>query len=127
MNDGQTKKKVLIVEDDEENQKFLQYFLRKYFRVEMCDSAEGCYQLLDKEIADLILMDISIKGSKNGLELTKELKNSISYSKIPIVCYTAHAYNDDRNNALEAGCDMFISKPTDYYVLLNTLQKLLYK
>lgn len=125
MNDDQTKKKLLIVENDEENQKFLQYFLRKYFRVEICDSAEVCYQLLGKEIADLILMDISIKGSKNGLVLTKELKNSISYSKIPIVCYTAHAYNEDRNNALEAGCDMFISKPTDCYVLLNTLNKLL--
>ena len=125
MSDIQTKKKLLMVEDDEENQKFLQYFLGKYFRIEICDSAEGCYQLLNKEIADLILMDISIKGTKNGLVLTKELKNSKNYSKIPIVCYTAHAYNDDRNNALEAGCDMFISKPTDYYVMLNMLQKLL--
>ena len=125
MIDIQTKKRLLMVEDDEENQKFLQYFLGKYFRIEICDSAEGCYQLLNKEIADLILMDISIKGTKNGLVLTKELKNSKNYSKIPIVCYTAHAYNDDRNNALEAGCDMFISKPTDYYVMLNMLQKLL--
>ena len=125
MNNDQIKKKLLIVEDDDENQKFLQYFLGKYFRVEICDSAEVCYQLLDKEIADLILMDISIKGSKNGLVLTKELKNSMSYSKIPIVCFTAHAYNDDRINALEAGCDIFISKPTDYYILLNILNKLL--
>jgi DNA-binding response OmpR family regulator len=125
MSDSQTKKKLLMVEDDEENQKFLRYFLGKYFQVEICDSSEGCYQLLDKEIADLILMDISIKGSKNGLMLTKELKKSINYSKIPIVCYTAHAYNDDRNNALDAGCDTYISKPTDYYVLLNTLKKLL--
>ena len=125
MNTEQTKKKLLIVEDDEENQKFLLFFLRKYFQVKICDSSEICYQLLEKEIADIILMDISIKGSKNGLVLTQELKNSVKYSKIPIVCFTAHAYGDDRINALEAGCNVFISKPTDYYVLLEILNKLL--
>ena len=113
--------KLLIVEDDLENQKFLLYFLKKHFRVEICDSAEMCYEFLYRERWDILLMDISIKGYKNGLVLTKELKNNPLFSNIPIVCYTAHAYNEDRTNAIDAGCDAYISKPTNFNILLNTL------
>lgn len=117
--------KLLIVEDDLENQKFLFYFLKKHFRIDICDSAEICYDLLFKERSEIILMDISIKGYKNGLDLTKELKNHPLFSMIPIVCYTAHAYNEDRINSIDAGCDAYISKPTNYNVLLNTLLRLI--
>lgn len=117
--------KLLIVEDDLENQKFLYYFLKKHFRIEVCDSAEMCYEFLFKERSEIILMDISIKGYKNGLDLTKELKSHPLFSKIPIVCYTAHAYNEDRINSIDAGCDAYISKPTNYNILLNTLLRLI--
>ncbi|SRR3989339_1720653 len=117
--------KLLIVEDDLENQKFLYYFLKKHFRIEVCDSAEMCYEFLFKERSEIILMDISIKGYKNGLDLTKELKRHPLFSKIPIVCYTAHAYNEDRINSIDAGCDAYISKPTNYNILLNTLLRLI--
>ena len=56
-------------------------------------------------------MDISIKGSKNGLELTKEFKSSKEFSQIPVIAITAHAFESDRHNAFEAGCDDYLSKP----------------
>lgn len=121
----ETKPKLLITEDDFENQKFLQLFLNRYFIVDVCDSAQTFYELLNKEKYDIILMDISIKGEKNGLELTRELKNDPNHSSIPIICYTAHAFNKDRINALEAGCDIYISKPSDIHTLLNALFDLL--
>jgi two-component system, cell cycle response regulator DivK len=117
--------KLLIIEDDIENQKFLGFFLKRYFQVNVCDSSETFYSYMNKEKADIILMDISIKGQKNGLELTKELKNNPKFSNIPVVCYTAHASNKDRLNALDAGCDAYISKPSDIHTLLNSLFDLL--
>ena len=119
------KPRLLITEDDFENQKLLTVFLTKYFNVDLCDSADSFYELLQKERYDIIVMDISIRGNKNGLDLTRELRNNPDYSNIPIVCYTAHAFNRDRINALDAGCDGYISKPTDIYVLLNELMNLL--
>ena len=68
-------------------------------------------------------MDISIKGSKNGLELTKELKASKEHSKIPVIAITAHAFESDRNNAIEAGCDEYLSKPFSKSLLLETIAK----
>lgn len=125
VNQIEVKPKLLIAEDDFENQKFLQLFLNRYFAVDMCDSSHTFYELLNKEKYDIILMDISIKGEKNGLELTRELRNNQNYSAIPIICYTAHAFNKDRINALEAGCDVYLSKPSDIHTLLNALVDLL--
>ena len=121
----ETKPRLLITEDDFENQKFLQLFLKRYFSVDVCDSAQTFYELMNKEKYDIILMDISIKGEKNGLELTRELKNDPDHSSIPVICYTAHAFNKDRINALDAGCDVYISKPSDIHTLLNSIFDLL--
>ncbi|MCX6169144.1 MAG: response regulator [Ignavibacteriales bacterium] len=119
------KPKLLITEDDFENQKFLQLFLKKYFIVDICDSSESFYDLMGREKYDIILMDISIKGDKNGLDLTREMKSNPDYSQIPVICYTAHAFNKDRINALDAGCDIYLSKPSDIHTLLNALFDLL--
>lgn len=115
------KPKLLIIEDDYDNQKFLELYLKKYFHVDLCDSSDTFYSYWANEKYDIILMDISIKGQKNGLELTRELKSDPNSSNIPIVCYTAHAFNRDRINALDAGCDAYLSKPSDIRTLLISL------
>ena len=120
-NTVEQKPKLLIAEDDFENQKFLNLFLKKYFTIDVCDSSDTFYELIEGGRYDIILMDISLKGTKNGLELTKEVKGNPETSGIPIICYTAHALNTDRLNALDAGCDAYISKPSDIYTLLNSL------
>ncbi len=124
---AEPKPKLLIAEDDDENQKFLNLFLKKYFTLDICDSSDSFYKLIEKNRYDIILMDISIKGNKNGLELAKELKNNNETKSIPIICYTAHAFNTDRLNALDHGCDAYISKPSDIYILLNSLFSFLKK
>jgi DNA-binding response OmpR family regulator len=119
------KPRLLITEDDFENRRFLELFLKRYFLIDICDSSESFYALISKNNYDIILMDISIKGDKNGLELIKEMKSNPELKTIPIVCYTAHAFNKDRLNALDAGADAYISKPTDIKILLNSLINLL--
>ncbi|MEJ5351553.1 MAG: response regulator [Melioribacteraceae bacterium] len=121
------KPKILISEGDEDNRKFLKKFLGKFFLVVTCDSAESVYSHLQKDKFDLIILEIALRGRKNGLELAKELKSHKDYAHIPILCYTGYAYHQDRINALEAGCDMYLSKPTDIRILLDTLFKLLNK
>lgn len=121
------KSNILIVEDDYDNQKFLQLFLQRYFNLDISDSSDKFYELMNQKKYDLILMDISIKGNKNGIELIRELKNDPTRKNIPIICYTAHAQNLDRINALTAGSDVYISKPSDIFVLLRTMINLINK
>ncbi len=119
------KPKILVTEDDFENQKFLEMFLKRNFDVQICDSAESFYDHLKKTKFDLILMDISLKGNKNGLELTSEVKKMTGYENIPVVCLSAHAFKKDRENAFNAGVDVFLTKPVENKVLLNTLLELI--
>jgi CheY-like chemotaxis protein len=115
------KPRILITEDDYENQKFLKLLLRREFEVEICDSDTTFYEKIHGAKFDIILMDISLRGNKTGLELTRELKSNPEYKEIPIVCLTAHVFKKDRQNALDAGIDVFLTKPIDNKVLINTL------
>jgi len=119
--------KILITEDDFENQRFLELFLRRKFEVELCDSEVSFYEQLKKSRFDVILMDISLRGKKNGLELTQELRSMPEYANIPIVCLTAHAFKKDKENAMKAGVDIFLTKPVQNDILLNTLLEVIKK
>ncbi len=119
--ENENKPRILITEDDAENQRFLKMFLRRNFITDICDSEATLYENLGNNAYDVILMDISLKGEKNGLELTKELKANPKFKNIPIVCLTAHAFRADIENAVNAGVDIFLTKPVDNHVLMRTL------
>ena len=121
MNSEVQKKRLLVVEDDEDSQKFLQLFLKRKFEIEISYSAKTFYDKLEKNNIDLILMDVSLRGEKDGLQLTKEVKSNDKYKHIPIVALTAHAYQKDRTQALRAGVDYFLTKPVKNELLLETL------
>jgi len=112
---------VLIVEDDEVNQRTIKRFLENKFNTIITDSSDVTLEILKKEKVDLILMDLSIFGSKNGLELTKELKASKEYYHIPVIAITAHAFEEDKQNALAAGFDDFLAKPFTKQSLLDMI------
>lgn len=64
MSEENKKPNLLVVEDDYENQKFLQIFLKRKFNLEICDSSETFYEKLNHAKFDIILMDISLRGKK---------------------------------------------------------------
>jgi CheY-like chemotaxis protein len=123
--DGESKPKILVTEDDIENQKFLQLVLRKNFEIDICDSEQSFFQLLSKKSYDAIIMDISLKGGKNGVEIIKELKKKSAFKNIPVVCLSAHVFGQDRIKAKEAGVDAYLTKPVENLLLIKTLQKLI--
>lgn len=119
------KPRILVVEDDLENQKFLRIFLKRKFVVDLCDSAEEFYQLMDENKYDIILMDISLRGGKDGLQITTELREKEATKNIPIIGLSAHAFQRDKDNAYKAGVDAFLTKPVESNYLLETLVKAL--
>jgi CheY-like chemotaxis protein len=123
--EGRAKPRLLIVEDDKENQKFLSIFLRKIFEFDICDSAESVYLKLRERKYDIILMDISLKGTKDGLQITRELRSNPEYQNMPIVGLSAHAFQKDKENAYKAGVDIFITKPVRGHILIESLATVL--
>ena len=125
LTEGRAKPRLLIVEDDKENQKFLSIYLRRIFEFDICDSAEAVYEKLNEKSFDVILMDISLRGNKDGLQITRELRESPKFQNMPIVGLSAHAYQKDKDNAYKAGVDIFITKPVQGHILIDSLRKIL--
>lgn len=126
MNDIQDiRPKLLIVEDDFDNQRFLEFLLKNRFELVICDSGESMYEVLETNKYDVVLMDISLKGKKNGLQLIQELRRLEEYKDAPIICLTAHAFLKDKENAINAGADVFLIKPTPNRTLIDSIYEVI--
>ena len=115
------KPRLLVIEDDFENQRLLEIYLKKKFDIMVCDSADSFYECLKNNKFDIFLVDISLLGDKNGLELMKELRQSPEYTNSPIICISAHVFPADRENAFNAGADEFLARPIYNEDLLSSL------
>jgi DNA-binding response OmpR family regulator len=118
-------KKMLVVEDNVLSQGVMRRTFRNDFEIDVCESAEEYYENYSKVNYDIIIMDISLKGGKTGLELTKEIKASPSYTGAPVLCLTAHAQTKMRQTAIESGTDYFITKPVATKILKEVVKFLL--
>ena len=116
---------ILSVEDDEDSKFYMETVLSKRFEVISVASAEEVMPAVKRFSPVLILMDISLKGSRNGLEITRDIKRIPEYTDLPVIAVTAHAFPSDRINALEAGCDDYITKPFSSKTLNKTIDKAL--
>jgi CheY-like chemotaxis protein len=74
------------------------------------------------EHPDLILMDLKMP-KMDGLAATKQIKSMLPH--MPIVALTANAFDSDRQQAIDAGCDAFLSKPVSAMDCLKTIEKFL--
>ncbi len=122
--EGNGKPKILITEDDLENQKFLKLILRRNFEVDVCDSATTFFQKLSENHYDGILMDVSLNGERSGVEIVRELKKHPTYKNIPVVCLSAHVFSQVQRQAIDAGADAYLTKPVHNHKLIDTLTKL---
>ena len=113
MTDNNKLKTVLLVEDNEDNLVVYRTILEHVgFRViEARDGEEGVSRARE-HLPDLILMDISIP-KMDGWEATQRLKADGNTKQIPIIALTAHALEEDRQKALQAGCDGYLAKPVE--------------
>ena len=101
---------VLIVEDDETSSVFISAIARKFSRkiFEVQSGIEAIKVFRSNPDIDLILMDIRMSGM-SGYEATRQIRQ---FNKdVFIIAQTAHAMIGDKEKALEAGCDDYITKP----------------
>jgi two-component system, cell cycle response regulator DivK len=119
--------KLLLVEDNEMNRDMLsRRLMRKGYEVVIAvDGAEGVL-LASQEAPDLILMDITLPVM-NGWDATRALKSAENTRGIPVIALTALAMVGDREQALEAGCDDYDTKPVDLPRLLEKIEVLLHR
>ncbi len=116
------KPKLMIVEDDDLNQLiYNKIFANKYDTV-MCKNEDDFYPALKKNKFDIFLIDISLVGTKDGIQLIKELRQMKEYKSTPIIVVTANAFKRDEEIAKDAGATKFIRKPVDTKFLIEEFE-----
>ena len=108
-----TSKRILLVEDHEDNRNIYRTILEHYgYQVLIAVDGQNGIRLAREEQPDLILMDLSIPVV-DGWEATRILKLEESTRAIPVIALSAHALDEDRERAREAGCDGYLAKPVE--------------
>lgn len=113
---------ILIVEDNEDNRRLASKRLRAagHQLVEAVNAAEARARLKEGR-PDLVLLDLQLPG-EGGLSLVKDLRRDPSLEGLVVVACTAFAFAQDREDALAAGCDAWLSKPVDIRRLPEQLE-----
>lgn len=117
---------ILIAEDVESNFLYLKAVLSKlnaviYWAKNGIEAVEICSRIGN---IDLVLMDLQMPDM-NGYEATEILKKK--FPDLPIVAQTAFAMSDDREKAIDAGCDDYLAKPIKSKDLLSMVEQFVRK
>jgi PAS domain S-box-containing protein len=115
---------LLVVEDDAETQRYMERLLSCRYRVLLAASAAEARSHFDArgDGIRVVLMDLSLRGSEDGLMLTRQLR--AQGRLVPIIATTAHALVEDQHRALDAGCDAYLAKPIDRTELFSVIERL---
>ena len=116
--------RILIVEDSPDNMKLFRTLLTlKGYDVAGLSGGEGLLETIEAGNPDLVLMDIQLPG-KDGFALLRDIRGS-PFGTVRVIALTAHAMAGDRERALQAGFDGYITKPIDVKSFPDLVQRAL--
>lgn len=122
--DAGGRKKILIVEDNDDVRAFLKEQLEEWYDVYDAPDGEAGEQLAIEHNPDLIVSDIMMP-KVDGIELCRRIKTNVQTSHIPVVLLTARTADDIKISSYEVGADSYIAKPFNFDVLLVRIRKLI--
>jgi len=116
---------VLLVEDTEDNRFMMRRLLEMSgYRVVEAMNGEEAVRLARSESPRLILMDLSLPVI-DGLAATRLIRKLPDCESTPIIAVSAHDTSDFQSEAMEAGCNSYVTKPIDFNELEELIGKLI--
>lgn len=122
-----SRKRILVVEDNEDNRRILLYRLKKIGDFEIIETANGAEAVaaVEENPPDLIFMDLKMPVM-DGWEATRRIRELDNGQNIPIIALTAQAMAGDEQKALANGCNDYLAKPVvDPSLVKEKLERLL--
>lgn len=116
---------VLLVEDTEDNRFMMRRLLEMSgYRVVEAMNGDEAVRLARAESPQLILMDLSLPVI-DGLAATRLIRKLPEFESTPIIAVSAHDTSDFQSEAIQAGCNSYVTKPIDFSELEELIDKLL--
>ena len=114
---------VLLVEDDPNSQKLVEFYLKGQYELYFAVSVDEAKEQLKKNPIDLILLDLSLVGNEDGLDLVRWMRKTKTWLRTTVIATTAHAFAKDRDNCIAAGCNDYLAKPITREKLIEKISK----
>lgn len=115
----------LYVEDDPINRDLMIAYLNKICIVETADSVEDAMNKAAGKKYDLVLVDINLGVSMNGMDIVKTLLSMPVYQNIPMVAVTSYSMGNERSEFLNGGCTHYLAKPFSKQELIELVEGIL--
>jgi len=114
---------ILVVEDNQLNRELLRDWLEvEGYEVWSAADLKTSYEVFAKRLPDAVLLDINL-GKDNGLDLIAWMRQKPEMREIPVIAVTAHALVAEQERILQAGCRACLSKPIDFPLLREELNR----
>ena len=118
---------ILLVEDFDDTRLMMKMWLtRNGYRVVEAETGEEAITLAQRELPDLIIMDVMMPGM-NGLDATQRIREYQALRRTPIVAVSAYGADEYRSLAIDAGCNEYVSTPFDPGALAELIKSLIAK
>ena len=117
-------KTILVAEDNDSNYILMTYILKHDYAFQRAKNGQEAVDMVRSGHFDLVLMDMKMPVM-DGLQATKAIKELSP--ELPVIALTANAFESDRQLALGAGCNDFLSKPVNSAKCLETIAKFIGK
>ncbi len=116
---------ILVIDDNLEQANLIKLLLEQYgFNAKYLTDSSKAFNMILNEKPRLVILDIMMPEI-DGLRLCKMIKQHPETANTRIIIYTGKNYESDRRKALALGADVFLTKPTRSYVLLDAIKNLL--
>lgn len=125
MSGGERHKTIMVVDDYEDMRRVTHFALESFgYRVVEAASGEEAVELAQKELPDLIIMDLSMPNL-DGFEAMHRIRRLLGLRDVSVIAFSAHTAQEVRDDALAAGCREFLPKPIDLDVLKAAVERCL--
>ncbi len=117
------KQRILVVEDNQPNRELpCDWLEAEGFEAIAAENLEQAFAAFKSQPPAAVLLDVQL-GSADGLSLATWIRKEPTSRSTPVIAVTAHAMLTDQQRVMQAGCDACISKPIDFKLLSEQLQR----
>ena len=121
---SENKKTVLVIDDDATTLRSMKSILENTYSVELANSGEKAFQMMEEKIPDLILLDYEMPGM-NGKEVLEKIRNTEPYKNLPVIFVTGVTEKSYITALISLRPSGYLLKPITMDVLLNEIAKVL--
>jgi CheY-like chemotaxis protein len=117
------KRRILVVEDNPLNRELLCDWLEaEGHEICIAEDVESATRVLQDCLPDTVLLDVQL-GDQDGLAVAAWMRKQPKLCSIPVIAVTAHALVTEQSSFLQAGCNACVSKPIDFKLLREELER----